>query len=162
MLQGLFFFYCARYPEWRPLYRLWHSLLFCENGGGMCGEKHDPTFQTQPLSFRPMLIPPLPRSHIPMVASVVLVVCVCVWVGRGLLLWSLFIPGSQLTHEVMVVTSLFVGSAALIPFVSSAAHSQMMQQERRWWWATVCALMCWDEWKSGVGRIVMHAVGANA
>lgn len=40
-------------------------------------------------------------------------VCVCVWAGVA---WSLFIPSSQLTHEVMVVT-LSVGSAALIPFV---------------------------------------------
>lgn len=57
----------------------------------------------------------LPRSHIPRVASVVqeLAECVCVWAG---VVQSLFIPGFQLTHEVMVVT-LSAGSAALIPFV---------------------------------------------
>lgn len=96
----------------------------------MCGERHDPKYQTQPLSFSsctPMLIPPLPRSHIPMAASVVqelagcviVCVCVCVCVGQleeeeeeGGVAWSLFIPGSQLTHEVMVVTL-----SPLIPFV---------------------------------------------
>lgn len=58
------------------------------------------------------------HCRIPMVASVVqeLTVCVCVcffWAGVA---QSLFIPGFQLTHEVMVVT-LTTGSAAFIPFV---------------------------------------------
>lgn len=108
----------------------------------MCGERHDPKFQTQPLSFsscRRMLIPPLPCSHIPMAASVVQVLagcvsimCVC-WAGVA---WSLFIPGSQLTHEVMVVT-LSVRSAQLIPFVlcrsfTDASGVLMMVSDGMW------------------------------
>lgn len=93
----------ATYPEWKLLYRLWHSLLL-EKWWGMCGERHDPKFQTQPLSFsscRWLLIPPLPRSHIPMAGSVVrelTILCVCVLGGGCLESFHSWLPADPWGH----------------------------------------------------------------
>lgn len=94
----------------------------------------------------PMLIPPLPRSHIPMAASVVqrprlLGVCVLAR-GRGsggVEAWrcSLFIPGSQLTHEVMVVT--LSPSIPLCPRPLIHRCVKCVDDGERWY-----AAMCWS------------------
>lgn len=63
--------------------------------------------------------------------------CEC-WAGVAC---SLFIPGSQLTHEVMVVT-LSGGSAERIPFVlrrSFTDPSKSVGDGERWY-----AAMCWS------------------
>lgn len=84
--------------------------------------RHDPKFQTQPFSFsscKRMLIPSLPRSHIPMVTSVVqaLTLFVCVWRGLVRVLSNL--------APSWPVRSRRSPSPAWISFVLYAAHSQM-------------------------------------
>lgn len=107
----------------------------------MCRERHDPKFQTQPLSFsscRRMLISSLPRSHIPMAASVVqeLAGCVCVseCAGRGLFRVFSFLAPSWPMRSWWSLSPLAL--QRWFP-LSPAAHSQM-HQERWWWWALVC------------------------
>lgn len=134
-------FCCARYPEWRLLYLLWHS--YCWENSEECAEKG----MTQNSKHNHFLSAPADECwfllfHAPIfpwqlqLSKSSLGVCVCMsaGAGRGLLRVFSFLAPSWPMRSWWSLSPLALQRWSSL---STAAHSQM-HQECWWWWAMVC------------------------